>query len=474
MATPFPERPDYFTLRLAADLSSAIRGEPVWFDYTADTGLQITGPAGGSGASPPIPVSTPLSAKGRPTVDSVTVAVDCTVEIDGKQQHVDYGTLQLPYPCSALFWSESAVEKFLLPYYVSAGGQQAYQVLHAINHAWYAYQGDTPVVALAFGYPSQPYTVDSVQLWDTVWVISCQGPGVTPAPGATAGPQGSLVMQPLREFLTSQPPPQLPEALDNPRFAWGAQAAPSTPATPIDSVGAREVAEYVSGLRERIVNVYQTDGDGGLEPTLTPIGTGQPLFTAWTRAVRPARPTVTVSMQVTTLLWNVQKTTTKVLAGIGGDQAPNLPDSAFWTDGAVEKLVLPYYASVEGRGAPWYLMLILGKWSGIIPTSLLDAVLLLAQIVEALGKVLLENPAGIVGRIAERLEGETETTAATGPVTSDAYALVHLPNSEWVDQQELFIQPLFLENRTWFLTSDGDHPLVAPGRRLVPLRRVTA
>ena len=277
----------------------------------------------------------------------------------------------------------------------------------------------------------------------------------------------------LREFLGSQPPPQRPAPLDHPPFTWQSPIASNPPTdTPIDSVGAREVAEYVSGFREQTVNVYQTDGGGGLEPTLTPIGDGPPLFTAWTRKVRPERPEVTVTLTVTTTILGVKMTDTRELSAIGGRES-NVPDSVFWTDGAIEMLVLPYYASVEGHGAPWYLALILGKWSGVIPTSTLDAVLLLAQIVEKLAKALLEHPAGAVERLVERLEGETEPAPA-GPFDSDVYALVHLPNSEWIDQTELIITSIFLEHRTWLLASDGDHPLVSPTRRLVPRRRVTA
>ena len=62
--------------------------------------------------------------------------------------------------------------------------------------------------------------------------------------------------------------------LDDLPFSWGPPAANTPTATPIDSVGAREVAEYVSGLREQTVNVYQTAD--GLETTLTANGDGTP------------------------------------------------------------------------------------------------------------------------------------------------------------------------------------------------------
>jgi hypothetical protein len=427
----FPKLPDYFALRVAADLSSGIRGQTVGFDYGTD-GLEVPAPAGPPPA--PVSVSTPLLARARPMVRQVTIAV------------TGYGDCVLPaHTCSAMLWSESAVEKFLLPYYVSAGGQKAHQVLHAINHAWYNYDKNTPVVALAFGYPSTLLPARSMELWDTVSVIY--------------GEQGRLQVAPLLQFLGSQKRAPTTHAPEYVPCRWEpAPEAPSTAFTAIDSVGAREVAEYVSGWRDQPVYVYAQEGGGGLEPRLTL--DGPPLFTALTRTVRPDRPKV----ENVTLTYTAEDgTQNRELSAIGG-LAGNAADSAFWTDAAIELLVTPYYASVEGDGAPWYLAVILGKWSGVIPASHTEAVELLEQILKMLGKLLIEKPASE--------EGETEET---GPFTSQVFALVHLPDSEWVDQANEPAPPgILLENRTWLLGPEGEHPLVSPRRRLVPRRRLTA
>ena len=423
-----PKLPDYFTLRVAADLSSAIRGQTVGFDYGAE-GLEVLAPA----RPGPVCASTPLLARARPMVQQATISVpgyaDCTLPSD---------------TYSAVLWSESAVEKFLLPYYVSAGGPRAHEVLHAINHAWYHYK-KTPVVALAFGYPSTLLPARSVKLWDTVSVIY--------------GERGTLQVAPLLQFLASQGPPPAPETPEYLPFLWGpAPEARSTAFTEIDSVGAREVAEYVSGWRDQRVYVYAQEGGGGLEPRRTQ--DGPPLFTALARKVRPGRPTV----EKVTLTYTVEGgTQNRELTAIGG-LAGNAADSAFWTDAAIELLVTPYYASVEGDGAPWYLAVILGKWSGVIPTSHTEAVELLEQILKMLGKLLTDEPASE--------EGEPEET---GPFDSQVFALVHLPDSEWVDQtNEPAPGGTLLENRTWLLSPEGEHPLVSPRRRLVPRRRATA
>jgi hypothetical protein len=443
----FPDRPDYVTLRLAADLSSGIRGQTVWFNYSTEEGLAITGPGLAGAPPPPIPVFTPASADSRPMVRSATISVE------------GYGSTRITADtCSALFWSESAVEKFLLPYYVSAGGQSAFEVLHAINHAWNDYRALTPVVALAFGYPSRAFATP-VTLLDTLSVVFClQGTAAPPS-------LGTLVVQPLREFLASQNPPPPPNMPDASRFSWGAAPEPANRfPTPIDSVGAREVAEYVSGLREQVVNVYERDDDGGLEATLALVGNATPLFTAFAPVTQRERPPVSVTLEVTTTFLGMEVVASKELRAIGQREA-NVPDSVFWTDGAVENLLLPYYASVEGLGAPWYLMLILGKWSGMIRSRVLDAVTLREEVLEAMPQALAQAPGG------------TTRAARTDTQASDVFAIVHLPDSEWIDQagtaSTTEVQSTLLENRTWCLTPTGDHPLVAPGVRLVPHRRVT-
>lgn len=480
-----PEIPGYFALRLGADLATSIRGQPVWFGYGAGE-LQITAPGtlpaaqNPAGllsapdplpAAPPVPVYTPASASGRPTVQYLTL---------------DVPSLQasVPVPADqfgALFWSESAVEKFLLPYYASAAGPHALEVLQAICQAWYHFDADAPVCAMAFGYPSSPFQA-SVQLWDTIGVVVWR-----PA-------ESRLVLEPLRQYIRGLrrlhvgllPPPA--------SFEWGPEmetdAVAGTPDIPIDSVGAREVAEYVSGLRGNTVDVYAVEVEGGLEPVLTTQGSGPPLFSAFSPFVRSGRPTATASI---TYLGTEDQPVTTPLLQIGGGAA-NVPDSAFWTDGAVEMLLVPYYASVEGNAAPWYLMLILGTWSGAIPPYIEDAAALLSQVVQLFSRVLQEEEEDATSpaarRVAEEAQAVTEgmTSAATetvagvagvaavadavsGPFDSQVITLIHLPNSEWVDQTAA-PSSIRAEHRLAALTPEGAFPLVPAHRRLVPRRRV--
>ena len=201
MSKTRPEYPSYVPLRVGADWSSAIRGQMVYFRY-ADGELRITDNDTGS-----VPVATAPSAKRRPAVTGVILHVeredgDIHMEID-------------PQTCSALFWTESAVEKFLLPYYTSAAGPEAYAVMYAIIRAWYHYDERRPVVALAFSYAP----VDSLgrkSLWNTVDVIYVEDGQVKQSPR-------SSTFSPTRRTWSSRSSPG-PFPWTMSAFRWGGRS----------------------------------------------------------------------------------------------------------------------------------------------------------------------------------------------------------------------------------------------------------
>lgn len=446
MATQLPQIPGYFALRVGADLASSIRNQTLYLNY-APGSLQVMSPSTPGtppGQLPGVPVTTPSLAPNRPQVTGATITLGGqSLPLAGDQ----YG---------ALFWTESAVEKFLLPYYVSAGGPHAYQVLHAINKSWYNYTVATPVCALAFAYPSVP-TDGPVQLWDTLSVVYLQ--------------DGTLTIKPLLDFLATQPPPQanpIAEAAPPPRVT---PPPVDTVAHPIDSQDAREVAEYVSGLRGNKVDVYAVELGGGLDPVLSPEGDGPPLFTAESPQVRTDRPVPTVTLTYT---WMGETNVLQPLLNLGGSPV-NVPDSVFWTDAAVELLMLPYYASVEGAAAPWYLALILGTWSGVIDPGIEDGAVVLSQILQALNlrhprakaTTYLDHVAEEVAEVVEEAVAVEEMTETA--TTSSVIGLIHLPNSEWVDRTVTggTGPTIYLEHRTGVLTPTGTFPLTPPGQRLV-------
>lgn len=452
MSNDLPQMPGYFALRLGADLASGARGTTLYFDY-GNGMLEITDPPPSPAPPPPVPVFSRPSGKRRFASEAAMTVVGA----DG----APYGSILLNARAySALFWSESAVEKFLLPYYASAGGPHAYQVVHAINKVWYNFPDAAPVCALAFTYPP-----DALQgqwtLWDTVHVLHVQGEGGgqegVQAPyvvSVTPGSAGQLAMTPLLQYLQPFTPllTELPQPADPIPTAL---ATSGTERTRIDSVGAREVAEYVSGLRGFDVYVYQVEAPGGLEATLTQrVQPTPPLFEATSPYVRTGRPSVSVAL-------SPQGLPLRPLSGTGSGDAAKAPDSVFWSDGSVDMLLLPYYGSVQGKGSPWYLMVLLWKWAGIIPVDVTDAVELLE----------------LIGEQVQREIGVLRGGEPQPEPDSTVFAIIHLPNSDWVDEQADVADPIlrppppiWLENRTAFLTEDGRlHPLVSTGRRLVPL-----
>ncbi|HEU4886132.1 MAG TPA: hypothetical protein VFT45_28090, partial [Longimicrobium sp.] len=383
-------------------------------------------------------VRTAPSARRRPRVLSVTLHIDdprqpCNPHVCGK---IDATR------CSALFWSESAVEKFLLPYYASAAGPQAYEVLYALIRVWYYYDESRPVVALAFSYAPVGY-VGLKSLWNTVEVIYIE--------------DGRLRQLPLLHFMadtTTLEAPALPEPypISN---VWNVGTEQGVP-TPIDRLGARDVAEYVSGLRGREVLVYEVDRGGGLEPLLSPVSSGAPpLFEAFCPYVRKDRPQVSSVTLVVEEPGCCEPRCHRL--GGSGKLQPFFPDSVFWTDGSVETLLLPYYAGVEGGAAPWQLTVMLDKWSGSIPPQRTTVEQLWGDILVSAAREMSAAAGGPAVRATEE---------------STVFAIIHLPNSDWIDWQEgtAITQNITLSNRLACVSAAGVHPLVDPRRPLVRRR----
>lgn len=119
---PYPVHLDSIQLRLIAEAASGNRGEPVYFvvlpDGTIAESKNPDVPESEKGLV--IPAHTADRVPGKPPL---TVA---TIEAEGAPEPVNL--LDLPNGlgrADSVFWSESAVEKFLVPYYASVYGNQA-------------------------------------------------------------------------------------------------------------------------------------------------------------------------------------------------------------------------------------------------------------------------------------------------------------------------------------------------------------
>lgn len=112
----------YRELRSLAEYASSIRGEDAYF-IRGDEGwkvLKSTDPV--PAGAQPIHVYNPATAP-RPRVVKAVIGADNGEEYD--LMRVPDPRTNTPVEADAAFWSESAVEKFMVPYYASVYGDQA-------------------------------------------------------------------------------------------------------------------------------------------------------------------------------------------------------------------------------------------------------------------------------------------------------------------------------------------------------------
>jgi hypothetical protein len=360
-----------------------------------------------SGVGGTLPVLTSASAR-RPLVLGVEIEVPGAppLTISGDQ-------------ASALFWGESAVEKFLVSYYASVAADDAPRFLERLFDAWYGYPAElVQVCAVAYLCGRVP-PPDGTQLSisRTVGLVCLEG--------------GSrLRLLTLDEFAsryaTGLPRPGAGTGETKPESPHARPGWPITEA--VESIVARDVAEFVSGMRGHFVS-FRLNGTtlvpqvfaGQEPPTTLPLDT---VFTALARPVRPDRP-----RPARLVVWVQEqgpdaRVTPQVLIPRGDDSPPEfLPDSLFWTEGSVEKLLVPYYASVKGGDAWFFTGCLMSQWEGLLPP----------------GTSSVDDVAGAftarLGRFRTADDPAPEPVDPTGGST--VYAVMHLPRSEYADDAEV-------------------------------------
>ncbi|HEX6036543.1 hypothetical protein [Longimicrobium sp.] len=356
--TTVPVRPmDVVALRLVSAWAGLMPNEHIQVAYdgapSARGELTLVGPdSTRTAAQVVIPASTRAKA---PRMASLGIQI-------GYQSHQhpldDY---------AAAFWSESAVEKFVVPYLSALGGPRAMEMLDFLDAAWNRYDPARKVFALLLR--SRPRTGGSMDGRDLLDVLYLDG-------------ERTQRIASLRDFTVPGAPSACrpsPVLLD-----LSPSAAPaSTPALPTE-YELRVMAEWVSALRtEPRYFIYNTVG-GEFKPPVAacphPLPAGSVVIPVHTGRTRPDR----VVPDVVTL----------TPAGDGA-QSVQFPapegDAAFWTAAAVSKVMIPYYAMAYGAEALAELADIHRTWEGSAP---------LAQ-------------------------------AEAGNTGAGVYGLVHLPRSDW-------------------------------------------
>ena len=412
-----PNAPGYAALRMGADWASAVRDVPLRLRYDPETGHMAV--AGSSG--PGLKVLTRSYAR-RPTVERITFEVQAIVKGKRKTASIELDGES----ASALVWGESAVEKFMVSYYAEAAGEDAPRFLERLFDAWYCYPSNVvQVCALAYLCGTRaPPEGTQLSLASTVGLVCLEIAS------------GTLRLLPLDEFSArytaslprdaSPPPEKRPRERER-----GWQVGDE-----VGSIVARDCAEFVSGLRGRFVS-FLTEGrelypelyaTGEPVPSPAPGGTFQ--FAAVMSPVRGDRPAPT---RVVAWVKGLDgETHDHEIVPVSDDPA-HIPDSLFWSDGGVEKFMLPYYGSVKGWTAPIYTALLMAKWQGLVPPHETQ----LAAGLDAMKRMIPDAIGGFSG---------TRDEEPVAPV----YGLVHLPRSEYTSSPGMAV-----ESRTVLLAASG-------------------
>lgn len=418
-------RPGYSAMRMVAEWASGVRGEQLYFGFdgthatltdVAQTGL--------------LPMFTRRFTR-RPEVQGVLFAVTTTagntysLTIDARET-------------SALIWGESAVEKFLFPYFASVAGSEAARIFEKLSHAWYGYPGnEVQVCAVAYecgpAAPSGPRKLTLEGLVSLVCLVPEQD-----------GPE--LVMVPLADFAARFRGHGVGPAIVEPPASGFHDEGGWTLTPSVESIVAREAAEFVSGLRGHAVRFRELNGQlvPGVEEHAPDRHLPDPWIESGMQRVRIDRPAPSsVVLQVA----GSQVPVVPSPADPDGDPT-NVPDSIFWSDGSVEKLLVPYYGSVKGLAAPIFTTVLLGRWNGLIrrgstlgPCAVLE---------------ILQNFLDEPGDAASAAQA-----AADEPLDDNPVAVTHLPRSEYIPNNVDEPPTQSLEGRTQFLTLGGGRETLA-------------
>lgn len=209
---------DSIGMRELAEYASSQRsqgGDPLYFVATpdpAESGSYTITPLGKDPLfrSPDdvvVPCDTAMVSPGRATLARITLHYRVPGHLF--ERHVEMDATQY----DALFWSESAVEKFLFPYYASKYQWSAAEWLTAMSQAWYGF-----VPGMASGEPQEevsdsfgeaaPMAMIHYPRSDYAFVE----PGGTLEPGTdvqavTVGGEGEVQLKPVAEYRR-QPVPR--------------------------------------------------------------------------------------------------------------------------------------------------------------------------------------------------------------------------------------------------------------------------
>lgn len=358
---------DYDAFRRIADWSAGMVDEIVLFHYGPEGQMSTDA----SSAAPELQVP-------AATVDRLRRVASLRMEAEG-------GELELVGHSDAAFWSEAAVEKFMVPYYASLGAGRAAVVTAQLMGVW----GGNPELAdgvevVALTHYAVPPHAGAMSATDTLAVVYVESPGGVPQRLTLTDFMARFRPDLMGETITV-PNARPKDPLELPQPAWNLPLEPGLP----DYLELRVMAEWSSSLRGAPAYfVYDTKtGPDALDPYTcfhptreVPTDTdGCIVIPTFTEKLVPSRPPVR-SM----VIQSMEK-------GSLPQELAQKADAVFWSSGSIEHLLMPYYAQVYGSQALRQIAAIHDVWWQNAPSS-------------------------------------TPFRAGDGP---RVYALLHLPNSDW-------------------------------------------
>lgn len=375
--------PDYMQLRLLAECAVAINEQEVTYFFPGGKDLQR---ADGTTPLGDDDILVPTYNDGKYPASTVSLGLTSTL-VPGQE---------LPLAgADALFWSDAAVEKFLLPFIASCGWRDAAALVLKVQQAWNDYPADKVSVYALVHMNTIPANVP-LSLENSLQVAYAEQ-----LPGAT------LKLMPLPDFVVKFPP-NAPAAPVVGQVGYhrgaGTRAAPFP-----DYLALRAMAEWAGSLRDQPgYFLFPAGQTGFLPPTPglpSPLADGDIVIPAFT----PASPQERPQLQA---VW---------FQGPGGTVPMNLVtegDALFLSTGAIDQLLYPYYASKGGVDGLLDLWQIGYVWTGDWWTGLPQSVL-------TTGQVQVAAPDGGTSTV--------EVSSAAPPEPDVVFALIHLPSSQWTE-----------------------------------------
>ncbi|HEY0018418.1 MAG TPA: hypothetical protein VGC13_19080 [Longimicrobium sp.] len=308
---------DYLQLRLLAESAASVDNQLTKFFFDKEGTLLRTG------FDTPVAeedVMVPAYDAGRFPRNQAVLQI---------QEFADPATWYVAPPTTdAMFWSDAAVHKFLVPFIASCGGDNAASLLALLRSAWNLYRTDL-VTVYALVHVTSTESGAPANLRESVQVVFAQNP---------VDPFSVLQALPLDKFahLYGGSEPRHDDPVKPVAYSRGGEGTPQLP----NYQKLRAMAEWAASLRDvPAYFVFRTGEDGFSAPTTTPpaVGPGDIVVPAFTPAVPAGRP-------VLHGVWLNQDESDSInLAGRG--------DALFWSTAAVEQFLFPYYASKGGLRA---------------------------------------------------------------------------------------------------------------------------